>query len=120
MEEGVQIVQRFYDALNRKDIEAVMGCFQVDAALFDPFVGWRKGEEGIRRYFTSMLRNLPNIHFTIQRSVCAGQDVAIVWLGRWTGRGGELREVTGAEIYHMAHGKIQSVEFYYDTAPLRD
>ncbi|HLW69531.1 MAG TPA: nuclear transport factor 2 family protein [Candidatus Binataceae bacterium] len=50
-EELIDLAQRFVDAFNRNDLDAVMGCF-ADGAIYDEFNGRRNvGLEAIRAAF---------------------------------------------------------------------
>ena len=114
----VQMLEKFVEAFNRHDIEAVMAFFADDCRMYMPrgpepwgqrLVGKAAVREGVARRF----EGLPDAHYgNDSHWVCGSLGVS-----RWTLTGtmlsGTHLEVQGVDLLEFQAGKIVSKDSYW-------
>jgi hypothetical protein len=59
----IQVVQEFFDAVNARDVDQVVGCFSADGVVQnDSGHVFGQGAEAIRAHFSGFLGQSPNFH----------------------------------------------------------
>jgi uncharacterized protein len=114
--ENVEIVQRVYDAVARRDTDTVL-------ALYDPEVEWDAsqsplgrvtgasvfhGHEGLRRAFREWYDGWEHVEDNIEELIDAGEHViAVVTLrGRGRSSGVEVEWKDSAAVWTIRNGKV--------------
>lgn len=121
---SLQIVREAFDAWNGHDGE------RYSALLADTYIGetYRTpaplhGRDAARQAMDAYFKVLPDLHFTIESTVAAADDVLVSWLATGTPRdeysGSPLTErrleVPGCTVTRLHNGKIVHTWDYWDT-----
>lgn len=109
------VVQRFIEAENHHDVEAMMAQIHpeihwltVDA---DQIIGNAAGEKAVRELFSAYLGAFPTVKKTLAPTMVNGPLVSVLENARWRGRTGELKE-TRLVVYLVENEKIRYVWNY--------
>jgi len=109
-----QLIQRYFDAFNRHDIEGVMSCFHQNAILKHPDGGRREGHAEVRRSYESEFAAFPDGRCDLR--LCtgnSGRGVAESVFHGTSSRDGKVLEVIGAEVMEIVDGKIKEIRDYH-------
>lgn len=108
------VAQRWITSLSAHDLEAAVDCF--DAAYVDEAPARRgesvQGQDSVRRNFSMLLSDLPDLTANISRTVADGDDVWMEWNMRGTRRDGTLLEFVGVNIFQVKDGRFRSGRIY--------
>lgn len=108
------VAQRWVTSLSAHDLEAAVDCF--DAAYVDEAPARRgesvQGQDSVRRNFSMLLSDLPDLTANISRTVADGDDVWMEWSMRGTRRDGTLLEFVGVNIFQVKDGRFRSGRIY--------
>jgi uncharacterized protein (TIGR02246 family) len=109
--ETTRLLERFGDAWNRHDLEAMMECMADDCAYLasfghdedgTPFVG----REAVRAGFAQYLATFPDGRYEDTRILVAGDRAATEWTFIFTGSDGNETRVRGCDLFELRDGKI--------------
>jgi steroid delta-isomerase-like uncharacterized protein len=128
LEERVQarmaIVDEHIRCENRHDLEAVMATFGRDARYDDePWGDHRTGRDGVRSYYTELMRALPDLSIEVTHRHVAFESLVVeviirgTHLGRWRGlpATGRRMEFPLCGIYEFdADDRLAAERIYYD------
>jgi len=117
-EENVEIVRRFTDASNRRDLTAFWSLCDPDIEIESDRVligtPTYRGQAGIERWFRDMAAAWEEFRTEVLEIVAVGNN-GVVFIGRGSGRG----KTTGAPVapdaavfIGLADGKVAPVEFF--------
>ena len=108
-ESTLAVIERFNEAFNRHDVDAVMA-LMTDDCIFEnthpPPDGERyEGQEAVRGFWERLFGSTPDARFTVEDSFAAGDRCAQRWRYDFTGDGrpGHIR---GVDILRVRDGKI--------------
>ncbi len=111
-EENVEIVRRFFEARNRRDIDAMLGCLHSDAE-FDltesrsPYRGTYRGHDQVRRVFQDIFEAWGELEMALEDPAELGDEVVVSVLVNVSGRGSGARSrAQGANIVTVQDEKI--------------
>ena len=96
MGEAREISERFTEAINNHDADAIAALYSDDAVAIDPFGEWR-GKEAIVESWRGFFEAFPDIRGSDERSYDAGDTAINEWRGSGT-HTGPLRTPDGEEI----------------------
>jgi ketosteroid isomerase-like protein len=109
-----QLIQRYFDAFNRHDIEGVMACFHEEPTLV-PADGKRlTGRQDVRRSYETEFAMSPDVRCDLR--LCTGKSGHGVAesLARGTrAKDGKIFEAIGAEVMEIVDGKIREIRDYH-------
>ena len=110
-----QLIQRYFDAFNRHDLEAVVACFHAEAVLVSPNGRRLVGIAEVRRSYETEFARLPDIHCELR--LCTGNGGRGVAESFVTGtKSNQTRiEALGAEVMEIIDGKIKEIRDYHQT-----
>ena len=106
----VEIINKFNDALNRHDIQAVMA-MMTEACVFDntypPPDGERfEGQEAVRHFWEEFFRSSPDAVFQSEEMFTHGDRCVIRWRYNWTSTDGSRGHVRGVDVLRVRDGKV--------------
>jgi hypothetical protein len=108
-----QLINRYFDAFNRHDIEGVMACFQDEAVLVGPDGKLLAGRAEVRRSYETEFALFPDAHCELR--LCTGNSgrgvAESLFSGTRSGRG--RIEAIGAEVMEILDGKIKEIRDYH-------
>jgi steroid delta-isomerase-like uncharacterized protein len=122
--EALECAQKYFDAWNRRNADAVLATFAPDGTYCDPTSGGRLRGEALKGYMAGLWAAFPDLSFEIVSNGLAAENlVAAQWVMRGTNSGsmmglpptGKLVTVSGADFVRVAGGKIQTVDGYFDS-----
>ena len=99
-----ELIQRYFDAFNRHDVEAVVACFHPDAVLVGPNGKRLAGIAEVRRSYETEFALFPDAHCELR--LCTGNNgrgVAESFFRRTRLRRGRI-EAIGAEVMEIVDG----------------
>lgn len=105
----LSVVERFGDALNARDIDAVMALMTEDC-LFEntsPFPDGEvlRGQESVRAFWTELAKT-PGMRFDTEETVVAGDRVTTLWRYSWTNDDGSQGHIRGIDLFKVRDGKV--------------
>jgi ketosteroid isomerase-like protein len=122
-DENVELVQRQFEGVNRRDWDAVMGAYDEEVVLVahvsvGPDAGIFEGREAVARWFGDWFRAFgKDYRFELEEARSFGQRVLAVARHHGSGRasGAEVEQIS-ANLYTVSAGKIVRVELYASEA----
>jgi steroid delta-isomerase-like uncharacterized protein len=116
------LVQRWIEAFNGHDVQAIVGLYADDAVLYDSGMRYpRRGRGEIERWFTTRFGSMPSIRYTPKAQIFSEGQAAVTWTV--AGKGPRLLgqawlsrpfAVDGVSIFTFGDGYIQRQQGYYD------
>ncbi len=115
-----QTLDAYCGGLSAMNADTVLAAFAEDATQTDP-VGspTNVGHEQIRRFFEGIFSLCDTMAFSADQVFAIGNDVALKWTARGTGKNGNAVTFEGIDVMKLNDaGKIQSLTSYWDAAPV--
>jgi ketosteroid isomerase-like protein len=115
-----QIIQRYFDAFNRHDIEGVMACFHDYPVIVDAEGKRVEGRAEVQRSYETSFALFPDGRCDLR--MLTGND------GRGTAeslfhgtrpREGKVIQALGAEVVEIVDGKIKEIRDYHRPVPAK-
>ncbi len=105
----LDVVNRFNDAFNRHDVDAVMAAM-TDDCVFDstrpsPDGERHVGQEAVRAFWQAFFERSPHARFETEEIFAAGDRCVVRWIYRWR-RDGQEGHVRGVDIVKVREGKV--------------
>ena len=102
-------VERFNEAFNRHDVEAVM-CAMTDDCVFEstsPPSGTRfEGADGVRAAWTEFFTANPTAHFESEETIVTGDRAVVRWRYTWLDDDGLVAAVRGVDVMTVRDGRV--------------
>ena len=106
----LSLVLRFNDALNARDLEAMLRLMTVDCVFentYPPPDGTRyEGQAAVRAFWEDFFRGSAEAHFEIEDIFGAADRVVMRWRYRWAEANGKTGHIRGADVYAIRDGLI--------------
>lgn len=117
-----ELIQRYFDAFNRHDLEGVMACFHDEPLLVDMAAGGRhEGREALRRRYEHEFASFPDgrceMRTVTGHSGCGMAESLFVGTHA---RSGRSVMAIGAEVIEFSYGKIRALRDYHRLTATRD
>lgn len=115
--DSVQLLERFADAWNRHDLDALMS-MMTDDGVFDASAGpdvngqRSEGRQAVRAAYAAVFETFPDAHWADARHFVAGNRGVSEWTFTGTRRDGSRVEVTGCDLFTFRDGKIAMKNSY--------
>jgi ketosteroid isomerase-like protein len=109
-----QLIERYFDAFNRHDIEAVMACFHDHPTIVGADGGRREGRALVRRQYEAEFAAMPDGRCELR--MCTGNSGHGVAESLFHGTrvsDGKVIEAIGAELMEIVDGKIKEIRDYH-------
>ena len=104
----IAAVERFNEAFNRHDVDAVMAAM-TDDCVFEstsPPDGDRfDGQRAVRTVWEGFFASTPKAHFASEEQFAAGDRCLVRWLYTWE-ENGEPRHLRGVDVLKVRDGKL--------------
>lgn len=103
------VVQRFNEAFNRHDVDAVMA-LMTDDCVFEntrprPDGERYEGPAAVRAFWEQFFARSPEAHFDAEEIVAAGDRCVVLWVYTWV-RDGERGHVRGVDVFKVREGRV--------------
>jgi ketosteroid isomerase-like protein len=107
--ETLAVVNRFNDAFNRHDVDAVMAAMTEDC-VFDstrpPPDGERiAGQAAVRKFWEAFFARSPQARFETEEIFAAGDRAVVRWVYHWV-RDGARGRVRGVDVFRVRDGRV--------------
>jgi len=115
-----ELIQRYFDAFNRHDIEAVMACFHEDPTTLGADEQRYRGRDEVRRQYETEFALMPDCRCDLR--LCTGNSGRAVAESYFFGtrpRSGRVIEAIGAEVIEIVDGKIKEIRDYHRPLPAK-
>ena len=120
-----QHVRSYFEAMDRRDVEAMVSHWREDGVDDMVPVGLLRGRDEMREYFKSVFAATPDARTTVTRLVAGEQSCAAEWRIEGTFDGapylgieptGKHIEIRGLDLFELEDGEIVSNTGYFDGA----
>ncbi|HVD55816.1 MAG TPA: ester cyclase [Thermoleophilaceae bacterium] len=120
-----QHVRSYFEAMDRRDVEAMVSHWREDGVDDMVPVGLLRGRDEMREYFKSVFAATPDARTTVTRLVAGEQSCAAEWRIEGTFEGapylgieptGKHIEIRGLDLFELEDGEIVSNTGYFDGA----
>lgn len=111
------VIGQLVDAVNHRNLATLVTCFAEDYANQTPAHPERgfRGREQVRRNWTRIFAEVPELQARVLRSVTDGATVWTEWRMAGTRRSdATVFEMAGVVIYEVTDGLIESAAFYLE------
>jgi ketosteroid isomerase-like protein len=106
----LEAMQRFNDAFNRHDIDAVMAAMTDDCVFentLPPPDGERhEGQTAVRAFWEDFFASSPRASLETEEIFACGDRGVVRWLYRWVERDGKRGHVRGVDVCRVRDGKV--------------
>jgi steroid delta-isomerase-like uncharacterized protein len=118
------LVDRFYDAYNRGDVDAAVACYAEDGRHVEVAQGRvAEGREHIAAGLRHFGEAFPDAHWAVERTIVGEGEAAVTYLltGTLQARlgpfepNGQKLEVRGVHVFAFDAGAIRQTEDYWDS-----
>jgi steroid delta-isomerase-like uncharacterized protein len=112
-EENKALVLRFYEALNKQNLAAILEHHAPDFVWHDAALGISPDRAGVKQFCIALWAAFPDAHYTVEDLIAEGDKVVSRFTVRGTHRGdftgipptGKVVTMTGIAIYRLAGGR---------------
>lgn len=114
-EDALAIVRTAYEALSRRDLDAMVDVVAPDAVLVDPDLpggGEFHGPSGFRRFLQQWLEAFDELDVEVEDFVAAGDRVVACVHQRGLSTSGVPVEMRDGHVWTVADGRVTRVELY--------
>jgi ketosteroid isomerase-like protein len=107
----LNLLERFADAWNRHDLDALMS-MMTDDGVFEASAGpevngqRNEGKKAVRIAYAAVFETFPDAHWANARHFVAGNRGVSEWTFTGTRKDGTRVEVTGCDLFTVRDGKI--------------
>lgn len=107
--ETVAVVNRFNEAFNRHDVDAIMAAMTEDCVFEStrPAPDGERvvGQQAVRAFWEAFFRRSPRAVFETEEIFAAGDRCVVRWVYRWVREGLE-GHVRGVDIFRVRDGRV--------------
>jgi len=109
-----QLIQRYFDAFNRHDLEGVMACFHADPLIVDSTGRQFAGREAVQRYYETSFALFSDGRCDL-RTLTGNNSrgMAESFFHGTRPREGKVIEALGAEVVEIVDGRIKELHDYH-------
>jgi ketosteroid isomerase-like protein len=103
------VVERFNEAFNRHDVDAIMSWMTEDCVFENtrpaPDGTRIAGQSAVRAFWDEFFRRSSQAHFEVEELFTAGDRCVVRWIYTWVREGTQGR-VRGVDLFRVRDGKI--------------
>ena len=108
--ETIAAIQRFNDAFNRHDVDAVMAAMTEDC-LFEntspsPDGERYEGQAAVRAFWAHFFVTSPHATFETEDVFAGGDRGVVCWRYRWVEQDGKHGHIRGVDVFRVRDGKV--------------
>ena len=116
MQATCAVIERFNDAFNAHDVEAVMALMTEDV-LFEntqppPDGEQYVGQAAVRGFWERFFQSSPQAHFLVEESFASSDRCALCWRYTWRAADGGEGHVRGVDLLRVRDGKVAEKRSY--------
>ncbi|MGH7840205.1 MAG: nuclear transport factor 2 family protein [Candidatus Binataceae bacterium] len=115
-----ELIQRYFDAFNRHDLEGVMACFHDSPVIVDATAARFEGRDEVRRHYETGFALMPDCRCDLRTLTGhSGHGVAESVFHGTRQRYGKVIEAIGAEVVEIVEGRIKEIRDYHRPLPAK-
>lgn len=102
-------IERFHDAVNRHDVDAVLAAMTEDChfeSTLPPDGDHYDGAAAIGAFFRKLFEAATERSFDVEELVTAGDRAVMRWRHRWIDSSGTAGQVRGVDVFRVRDGKV--------------
>jgi uncharacterized protein (TIGR02246 family) len=102
-------VDRFNDAFNAHDIDAVMAAMTADCVFENtspPFGDRHEGQGAVRKAWEEFFAASPTAHFDAEDVITTGDRCVVQWRYSWQNDDGTKAQIRGVDVLRVRDGKV--------------
>jgi uncharacterized protein (TIGR02246 family) len=113
-----RLIRSLFDAFNRHDVEGLATLYAPDAYLMSSdFSAPRRGPEGVRKTYSELFAQLPQIRDEVKTLIVKGDEAAVEFVSTWnTGENTPAGKLEIATFFKFKNGRIVSDVTYFNSA----
>ena len=112
------LIQRYFDAFNRHDLEGVMACFHQEPVIIDATGVRFEGFDEVQRHYETAFAAMPDCRCDLKMMTGnAGHGMAESTFHGTRARFNRVVEAIGAEVIEFVDGKIREIRDYHRPLP---
>lgn len=104
------VIERFNEAFNRHDIDAIMENMTDDCVFENtspaPHGECHEGQRAVRAFWERMFQETPTAHFEAEDMVSSGDRCTVLWRYTYTSSDGKRHHIRGVDIFRVRNGKV--------------
>jgi len=108
--DAIDVVQRFHQALNARDLEGMLACLTDDSVFENTHPapdGTRyEGRMAVRSFWEGFLEGSTAARFEAQEVFAAGDRCVMRWVYTWVDAWGAEGHIRGVDVYRVRGGLI--------------
>ena len=109
-----ELIQRYFDAFNRHDIEGVMACFHGDPAIVGSDGERHEGRDEVSQRYEAEFALMPDCRCDLRLFTGnSGRAVAESFFHGSRPLSGRVIEAVGAEVIEIVDGRIKEIRDYH-------
>ena len=105
----LETVERFNDAFNRHDVDAIMRCMTPDCVFENtrpaPDGARLVGQAAVRSFWEEFFARSPQARFDTEEFFAAGGRCVVRWTYHWV-RDGKAGHVRGVDVFRVRDGQV--------------
>lgn len=102
-------VDRFNDAFNAHDVDAVMAAMTADCVFEStspPFGDRHEGQAAVRKAWEEFFAASPTAHFDAEDVITTGERCVVQWRYTWQNDDGTQAQIRGVDVIRVRDGKV--------------
>jgi ketosteroid isomerase-like protein len=107
--EARAVIDRFNEAFNRHDVDAIMSCMTADCVFENtrpaPDGARITGQAAVRDFWEDFFRRSPQARFETEAIFAFGDRCVVLWKYHWV-RDGNAGHVRGVDVFRVRDGKV--------------
>ena len=117
----MNLVERFAEAFNRRDVDGLLACFTAEATYRDLFYGPHAGPAALRGMFERMFREGRDYRWSMDTIVMDDRRAAAEWTFSYTATAavprseGRSVRFSGMSIFELEGGRVRAYREYANT-----
>jgi ketosteroid isomerase-like protein len=110
-----RVIRSLFAAFNRHDVEGLAALYAPDAYLMSSdFSEPRHGPDGVRKTYSELFSQLPQIHDEVRTLIIKGDEAAVEFVSTWAAKGNmPAGQLPIATFFKFKEGKIISDTSYF-------
>lgn len=108
-EDATRVVERFNEAFNRHDVDAVMALMTEDCIFENtrprPDGERYQGQAAVRGFWEQFFARSPDARFDAEEVFAVGDRCVVRWVYTWV-RDGERGHVRGVDLFRVRDGRV--------------
>ena len=108
--ETLATIERFNDAFNRHDVDAIMSLMTEDCAFENtspaPDGERIEGQDDVRAFWKSLFASTPDAHFDTEDMFTVNDRCAVRWRYTYTDANGQAGHIRGVDMFRVRNGKV--------------